>query len=193
MPRLRRLVIPGYTQHVIQRGNNRAAVFCDDRDYRTFLGMLVDACTRHDVLVHGFVLMSNHVHLMLTPSTAHGTSRAMQLVCQRYAQAFNHRYGRSGGLWQGRYHAWLIDTDAYWLACLRYVELNPVRAQLVGDASRYRWSSYSAHARGTESIVAPHPLYDNLGRSPTERQTAWRRICLLPSPHITAKGHVIQL
>jgi len=124
------------------------------------------------------VLMTNHVHLMLTPQEPDAISLAMQTIGRRYVSYFNQCHNRTGGLFEGRYRSTVIDSERYWFRCLRYVELNPVRAGLVERADHYRWSSYRCHAWGTDDpLLAQHPLYLALGASPGQRQLAWREIC----------------
>lgn len=178
MPRSRRWFVEGLSQHVVQRGHNRTSMFRDDTDRSVFLLILADACQRHDARVHGYVLMDNHIHLLVTPGSKTSLPKAMQQLGCRFVPYFNRRYGRSGGLWEGRYRAHLIETQEYWLSCLRYIELNPVRAGMVATPDRYLWSSFNAHASGREDrLLGPHPLFDALGASPGERQAVYREFC----------------
>ncbi|MBM3777118.1 MAG: transposase [Acidimicrobiia bacterium] len=182
MPRPIRTFVPRVTYHVIQRGHHQSTVFLDGLDFQTFLGLLARACSRQPIALHGYVLMSNHVHLMLTPAEPQALPKAMKTVDQQYTQHFNRRYTKTGCLWQSRYYAWPIQTERYWLTCLRYVELNPVRAGMVDEPAKYPWSSYAAHALGTANgLLTPHPLFEQLGRTPKDRQTAWRHVCQLPA------------
>jgi len=175
MPRLPRYVLPGQPQHVIQRGNNRSPLFNVDADYVCFRQYLYDACRRQDCHVHAYVLMTNHVHLLMTPETREGISKVMQSVGRRYVQYFNTKYRRTGTLWEGRYKATIIDSESYLLTCYRYIELNPVRADLVGHPSEYRWSSYRANALGTQDdLVRYHALYGALGMDDAGRRAAYR-------------------
>jgi putative transposase len=178
MPNRPRGFVPGVSLHVRQRGNNRCAVFGDDEDYEFYLLMLRSAAARHDVAVHGFSLMTTHTHLQITPSTEIGASAAMKELGVRYVLYFNRRYQRVGTLWTGRFRAKPIDDERYWVTCLRYIEQNPVRANIVVQADQYRWSSYRAHAFG-DSVdwLAGHPVLDALGSNPEERQAAYRAIC----------------
>lgn len=179
MARLPRLSLPGLPQHVIQRGNNRSACFFAEDDYRYYLDCLQDAAKRHDVAVHAYALMANHVHLLLTPTGESGITRTMQTLGRRYARYINQTYRRSGTLWEGRYQASLIDSDLYLLTCYRYIELNPVRAQMVDHAEEYPWSSYRANALGQpDPLLTPHADYRRLGRTPAERQQAYRALFL---------------
>ena len=175
LPRLPRYVAPGYPQHVIQRGNNRSVLFIDDADYRFYYDCLHAACERHGCRVHAYVFMTNHVHLLMTPSADGAIGKVMQSVGRRYVQRFNTTYQRSGTLWEGRYKATLVDTDAYLLACYRYIELNPVRAGLVRRAGDYRWSSHRANAFGeADPLVTSHERYAALAADAVACQSAYR-------------------
>jgi putative transposase len=175
MPRKPRMYLPGIPCHVIQRGNNRDACFFAEQDYLFYLDCLQDACRRYQVTVHAYVLMTNHVHLLMTPTDAEGISRVTQSVGRRYVQYINFEYRRSGTLWEGRHKASLIDADNYLLICMRYIELNPVRANMVQHPAEYRWSSYRVNAQSeTATLIQPHPLYLVLGSDPSSRQHAYR-------------------
>ena len=174
MARPSRFLVPGHPQHVIQRGNNRGRVFFGEADYRFYLTCLADACGRFACRLHAYVLMTNHVHLLISPESEDGLPRAMQSVGRRYAQFINWRRDRTGSLWEGRYRACAIDGDAYFLACSRYIELNPVRAAMVAGPADYTWSSFRANACGhPDPLVCPHPLYLSLGASTAERCGAY--------------------
>ena len=147
MARLPRFVIPGQPQHVIQRGNNRQDIFKVDNDYLFYLEKLQAAAEKHQCDIHAYVLMTNHVHLLLTPHTEEGIGKMMQMVGRYYVQFYNHSYNRTGTLWEGRYKATLIDSEHYLFTCMRYIELNPVRAKgMVDHPGKYRWSSYHCNA-----------------------------------------------
>lgn len=177
MARQPRFRIPGYPQHVVQRGNNRQPCFLGERDYRYYLDCLARAVRENSCDVHAYVLMTNHVHLLVTPHAADGIPKLMQAVGRRYVKMFNKRYERTGTLWEGRYKATLVDTDEYLLACYRYIELNPVRAGLVSDPSRYPWSSYCAHAGGRDDqLICDHEVFLNLGDKESIRRSAYRRL-----------------
>ena len=177
MARLPRFVIPGHPQHVIIRGNNRDRIFRADSDYRFYLEKLHQACEKHDCDLHAYVLMDNHVHLLMTPYGKLGISKAIQMVGRYYVQHFNYRYQRTGTLWEGRYKATLIDSERYLLTCYRYIELNPVRAGMVKHPSQYPWSSYPSNALGQENKhLNPHPHYLELAESPGLRQAAYRTL-----------------
>ena len=165
MARLPRYSLPGVPQHVIQRGNNRSRMFVSPSDYWTFRKHLQLACDEYGCSIHAYVLMTNHVHLIMSPDSAEGAGRVLQAVGRRYVPYLNRTTGRTGGLWEGRYRATVIDTDGYLLACYRYVELNPVRAGMVVDPGDYPWSSYRANALGVaDDLVTPHARYTSLGR-----------------------------
>jgi REP-associated tyrosine transposase len=177
MARLPRYGLPGQAHHVIQRGNNRGAIFARPADYRHFREYLELACAEHDCAVHAYVLMTNHVHLLITPSTADGIGRVMQSVGRRYVPYYNWSQGRVGGLFQGRFRATPIDSDQYLFSCYRYIEQNPVRAGIVRRPGEYRWSSYHANADGEpDSVVTPHELYVRLGSEPSVRRDAYRSL-----------------
>ena len=177
MARLPRFPAPGMPQHVIQRGNNRSATFAADSDFLFYRDCLAAACERYECRVHAYVLMTNHVHLLITSTTPCGISKVMQTVGRRYVRRFNDRHQRTGTLWEGRYRAALIESDRYLLTCYRYIELNPVRAGIVTDPRDYRWSSYRANALGTrDPIVSPHAEYGALGADELIRREAYRAL-----------------
>lgn len=178
MPRKPRFALPGVPQHVIQRGNNRGPCFFAAHDYRRYLEDLGAALERHGCQLHAYVLMTNHVHLLLSPLGAHGgIGRMMQSLGRRYVRYFNEKYRRTGTLWEGRYKACLVDSETYLLSCMRYIEFNPVRAGIVRDAGEYRWSSYGENAQGCgDPLVTPHGLYTALGPCASQRQAAYREL-----------------
>ena len=177
MARLPRFVLPGQPQHVIQRGNNRDVIFVVDDDYQFYLEKLGDACQRFDCDLHAYVLMTNHVHLLITPHTEQGLGKVLQSIGRYYVQYFNYHYDRTGTLWEGRYKATLLDSEQYLLTCYRYIELNPVRAGMVDHPADYPWSSYHFNALGEDDArVTPHPLYQRLGRTMDGRQSAYRQL-----------------
>src|SRR5262249_15402437 len=148
MTRLGRYFLPDQPLHVIQRGNNRQAIFFDDDDYAQFRAFLAQAADAHGCAVHAFVLMTNHIHLLVTPSRETSVPRMMQSLGRRYVRKVNDHYQRSGTLWEGRYRAAPIDSEVYFLACSRYIELNPVRARMCATPADHPWSSYRANAHG---------------------------------------------
>ena len=177
MARLPRYFVPSQPLHIIQRGNNREAIFAADDDYRFYLECLKEAALREGLAIHAYVLMTNHVHLLATPQTETSLSKTLQSVGRRYVQYFNYTYDRTGTLWEGRYKATLIDSEHYLLTCMRYIELNPVRASMVDHPGDYPWSSYPANAQGKEqALITPHTLYRRLGRTDSERQVAYRQL-----------------
>jgi putative transposase len=168
----------GLTQHVIHRGNNRCDVFRSERDYLSFLCFLGEAATHEQVDVHVYTLMTNHIHVILTPRVDGAVSKTMRTVGSNYVRYFNRRHSRTGTLFGDRFKSLIIDTDDYFLKCMRYVELNPVRARMVADPSEYRWSSYQRNALGLDNeLIVPHPLYVALGPSDGLREHSWRAIC----------------
>jgi putative transposase len=174
MARLGRYFLGGQPLHVIQRGNNRQAIFFEAADYGLYRDWLGQAAARYGVGIHAYVLMTNHVHLLATPRESESLPRMMQSLGRRYVRHVNKRYRRSGTLWEGRYRAAPIDSDAYFLTCSRYIELNPVRAGMVSDPADYPWSSHRALAGGAhDPLVAPHPLYVALGGDAAERRSAY--------------------
>jgi putative transposase len=177
MARLPRLVLPGQPHHIIQRGNNRQAIFVDDKDRQHFLANLRECALTHEVAIHAYVLMDNHVHLLATPQQVDGLSRMMQSLGRRYVGWFNHRHGRSGTLWEGRFRAALIEGERHLLACARYIELNPLRAGMLMEAGSFAWSSCAHHlGRRRDPLVTEHPMYWALGNTPFEREAAYREL-----------------
>lgn len=177
MPRQPRFWFDNAVLHVVQRGNNRMPIFVDDEDRSYFIGALIGATRKHGVAVHAYVLMSNHVHLLVAPLSAASMPRTMQTVGRRYVGRFNRVHGRSGTLWEGRYKATLVDADAYFFACMRYIELNPVRAGMVQAPGDYRWSSHAANAFGAaDALVTVHPAYVALSESIDGRCDAYRKM-----------------
>ena len=169
--------IAGIPRHIVQRGNNRLPCFLDDEDRQRYLQCLQQALRRFGCRLHAYVLMSNHVHLLLTPDEAGAVSRLMHAFARNYAGLFNGRHGRTGTLWEGRYKACLVDSGRYFLACSRYIELNPVRAWLVPQPGDHPWSSYGANAVGSiDPLLTPHPEYLALGSDPTARTAAYRSL-----------------
>jgi putative transposase len=181
MARAGRYFLPDQPLHVIQRGNNRQAVFFARDDYEQYRSWLVEAASEYGCAVHAYVLMTNHVHLLVTPADAESLPRTMQSLGRRYVRHINARYRRTGTLWEGRYRAAPIDSEAYFLACSRYIELNPVRAGMVAHPRDYRWSSYRAHADGvSDSLVVDHPLYLRLGSNPSDCQRTYAALFEAP-------------
>jgi putative transposase len=177
MPRIPRIAVPGVAMHVIQRGNNRQAVFFHDTNYVHYLNLLFESAERYDVSVHAFVCMTNHVHILLTPRNECSTSRMMQRLGASYAAGVNSVYQRTGSLWEGRFKSSLVDSERYLLACYRYIELNPVRAGMVEHPAEYRWSSYRHHAvELSEYPIRPHSEWLALGSSAEERRKRYTEL-----------------
>ena len=177
MPRRARLSIPGIPWHIIQRGNNRSVCFYAEDDYQFYLHYLEELAIKFGCAIHAYVLMTNHVHLLLTPERPDSASLLMKHLGQRYVQYINRTYKRSGTLWEGRFRSCLTQTEAYVLACYRYIELNPVRAGMVNVPQDYRWSSYHANALGeTSSLITPQNEYRRLAIDENERLEAYRAL-----------------
>ena len=177
MPRKRRFYLPGIPAHIVQRGNNRQAVFFDEQDYLAYLDYLKGAALTHGCAVHAYVLMTNHVHLLVTPRNQGSISLMVQKVGRNYVTYVNHKYGRSGPLWEGRHKGCAVAEDGYFVACSRYIELNPVRAGMVKHPGAYRWSSYRCNAVGeVNTLLSPHGLYQALGRTTQERAQNYRQL-----------------
>jgi putative transposase len=177
MARLPRLTLPGYPHHVIQRGNNRQAIFASTADYQVLLDLLRDNAQKFGVAIHAYVLMSNHFHLLATPQTADGLPQMMQAVGRSYVRTFNNAQGRTGTLWEGRYRSTLIQSERYLLACMVYIDLNPVRAALVAQAADYPWSSHGHYiGRRVDKLVTPHSLFWELGNTPFAREAAYAEL-----------------
>ena len=179
MPRKPRFFLPGVPVHLVQRGHSREPVFFENDDYRAYLEWLEESAQRYDCALHAYVLMTNHVHLLVTPQDADAISRLMQYVGRQYVPYINATYGTSGTIWEGRFKASLIHDETYLLSCMRYIEMNPVRANRVKSPGAYRWSSYKSNAQGhADPLVhlTPHALYTALGRSNPQRQTAYQAL-----------------
>jgi len=174
MARQPRLTVPGYPHHVIQRGNDRQAIVRDDQDRERLLHLLIEHGKRLGVAVHAYVLMDNHLHLLLTPESEDGLPQMMQAVGRSYVRYFNNRHGRTGTLWEGRYRSNLIETDRYLLACMVYIDLNPVRAGMVAEPAQFFWSSHRHYiGQRIDPLVSPHALIWSLGNTPFSREAAY--------------------
>ena len=177
MARLGRFFAADQPLHVIQRGNNRQAIFFADEDYALYRRWLAEAADAYGCAIHAYVLMANHVHFLLTPKKKDSLPRMMQSLGRRYVRHVNAAYGRSGTLWEGRYRAAPIDADDHFFSCCRYIEFNPVRARLAKHPRDYPWSSYRAHAMGAaDELVSPHRLFKRLVRNAAERQKEYRAL-----------------
>jgi len=177
MARQPRLDLPGIPQHVVQRGNNRLPCFLDHGDRRRYLQLLSEALLDTHCSLHAYVLMDNHVHLLMTPPEIGAVARLMQKLGRSYVGQFNARHRRTGTLWEGRYKACLVDGASYVLHCHRYIDLNPVRARMTDDPVAYPWSSCASHCGiRTDSVITPHPAYTNLASTPKGRATTYRQL-----------------
>lgn len=179
MARLPRFEFVGIPQHVVQRGNDRQPCFIAGEDYRRYLRGLQEASLENACRIHAYVLMTNHVHLVVTPDATRGVSRMMQMLGTRYVSWFNRQYRRTGTLWEGRFKSSLVDSERYLLTCYRYVEMNPVRAAMVESPGDYAWSSYACNALDRpNAIVSEHPVFRALGRTRVERCGAYRQLVI---------------
>ena len=177
MPRKPRFVLPGVPQHIIQRGHNRESCFYTTEDYQRYLHELKEAVDTNGARLHAYVLMTNHVHLLVTPTSEHSISHFMQDLGRKYVKYMNATYRRSGTLWEGRYKASLVDSEAYLLTCMRYIELNPVRANMVHHPGDYLWSSFACNAQGkANTLIVPHPLYQSLGATQDQQHHSYREL-----------------
>jgi putative transposase len=177
------MYLPGVPCHVIQRGNNRDACFFAEEDYLFYCECLGSAARRYRVAVHAYVLMTNHVHILMSPEDEAGVSRVVQSVGRRYVQYVNRTYRRSGTLWEGRHKSSLVQAEAYLMACQRYIELNPLRAGIVGHPGGYRWSSYHHNALGhRDPLISPHGLYLDLDSNRDGRLHAYRELFDIEMP-----------
>ena len=184
MPRRPRIILPGAPVHVIQRGNNRDVCFYGEDDHSSYLGWLKEYARHSGRAIHAFVLMTNHVHILLTPKSEESAGDLMKSLGQRYVQYVNRTYRRSGTLWEGRFRSCLPAEDGYVLGWYRYIELNPVRARMVAHPGEHAWSSYQSNAQGEpSSLLTPHPLYAALGTDDERRQAAYRELF---RPHFEA-------
>lgn len=177
MARLARLTLPGQVHHVMHRGNNRQAIVLDDTDRDTLLNLLWARAEQLKVAVHAYVLLQDHFQLLCTPSTADGVPRLMQGVGRDYVRHFNRRHGRTGTLWEGRYRSTLIQADRYFLPCMVFIDLDPVREGLSVDALSYSWSSHRHYAgQAPDRHVTPHAAYWALGNTPFAREAAYAEL-----------------
>ena len=177
MPRTARLRLAGLPLHIVHRGNNRGACFFQEADYRRYLTKLQECTYRFDCQVHAYVLMTNHVHLLVSPAVPTAISWFMKRVAQDHAQHVNRTYGRTGAVWENRYYSSFVDSESYLLRCHRYIESNPVRAAMVRHPAEYPWSSFRANAFGyPDGLLTQHCVYGGLGSTPETRQTAYRAL-----------------
>lgn len=177
MPRKPRFFVPGAPVHVVQRGHNRSAIFFDSLDYLEYLRCLKQAADNYGCEIHAYVLMTNHVHLLLTPERADSVARLFQNLGRHYVGHINKTYQRHGSLWEGRYKSNVIESQTYLLSCMRYIEMNPVRAGMVDHPAKYRWSSYAANALGSDNaILMAQAEYIALAQSAENRQSVYRSL-----------------
>jgi putative transposase len=175
MPRQARLILPGVAVHIIQRGNNRGACFRETSDYLVYLACLSELSAKLECRMHAYCLMTNHVHLLLTPPSVDACISLMRNLGQRYVQYFNRRHARTGTLWEGRFRSCVAESARYVLACYRYIELNPVRAGMVNSPADYAWSSHAANGSiHTRTFLSPHAELIALGEDSSSRHTAYR-------------------
>ena len=184
MARPVRFTLPGLPHHVVQRAHRREPCFFEDADRECYLDLLREHSERQNCQIHAYVLMTNHVHLLVTPRQEGGVGRMMQGIGRTFVRKMNARLARNGTLWEGRYRACIVADERYLLACYRYIELNPVRAGMVQAPDRYRWSSYRGNALGRpDPLLTPHPAFVALGREPKARQEAYQSLVREQIPH----------
>lgn len=177
MPRKPRFYLAGVPVHIVQRGHSREPVFFEDGDYQAYLGWLSESAKRYGCAIHAYVLMTNHIHILATPSRKDSVTLMMQYIGRRYVPYINFTYGTSGTLWEGRYKASLVQDEHYLLRCMRYIELNPVRANMVKSPGAYRWSSYKSNgSEQKQALITPHAEYKALGRSAAARCKAYKAL-----------------
>src|SRR3954467_12999356 len=186
MPRAARLIVPDLSVHIVQRGHDGNDCFFEDGDYFAYLNLLREFAPRCACSVHAYCLMTNHVHLFVTPHAATSCALLMKNVGQRYVQQVNARRERSGTLWEGRFYSCLVPTERYALACYRYVDCNPVKPGMASHPDEYRWSSYRVNARAMRGgFITPHPIYLALAEDDSRRAEAYRQLCDAPlSPEL---------
>ncbi len=177
MPRLPRLNLPGIPQHIVQRGNNRQDCFFEEQDYIVYLDKLKEYSIKNNVAVHSYVLMTNHVHLLVTPTQGDGVSKMMQSLGRCYVRYINQTYERTGSIWEGRFKSSLVDSENYLLRVSCYIEMNPARANMVAELSDYPWSSYQHNALGKDiKLITPHECYQSLAKTDKTRQKRYRAL-----------------
>jgi len=176
MPRRTRMYLPELPYHLVQRGNNREVCFVEPENYQFYLELWKECSSKYDVAVHAYCLMTNHIHVLATPGRADSISNATRVIGSRYAYYFNKKYKRTGTLWEGRHKSSLVQSERYFLTCCRYIELNPVVADMVAKPEEYKWSSYRVNAWGRESSLIPHAEYLKLGADFESRGFAYREL-----------------
>ena len=195
MGRPLRLLVPGLPHHLLLRGHNRQAVFVDDEDRRRFLAELQAVVREYRLPLHGYALLDNHVHLLLTPPDDRALSRAMQSLGRRYVAAFNQRHGRSGSLWEGRYRTCIVDPDGAFLDCLRHIETHAHRSAVMApELHASRWTSLPHHlGAASDPLVTDHPAFWRLGNTPFERELAYRRLVDEPQDRAWTDAMAVRL
>ncbi|MCW9014219.1 MAG: transposase [Gammaproteobacteria bacterium] len=176
MPRRARMYLAGLPYHIVQRGNNREACFIEVENYLYYLELLREVSARYGMSLHAYCLMTNHIHLLVTPGTNTTISNTMKVVGSRYAQYINKKYNRTGTLWEGRHKSSLVQSDKYFLICSRYIELNPVAAGMVKSPEEYKWSSYHFNAWGDAGWLTSHEEYNKLGNTREIRCSSYREL-----------------
>ncbi len=176
MPRRSRMYLPNQPYHITQRGNNRQPCFFEPDDYQYYLELWKNMSNRYGVLVHAYCLMTNHIHILASPEHETAISDTMRVVGSRYAQFINNKYQRTGSLWEGRHKSSMVQTEQYLLICYRYIELNPVRANMVDLPEDYPWSSYVSNAHGSENWITPHEIYCALGQNSEMRCYYYKKL-----------------
>ncbi|CAN7646952.1 transposase [Pseudoduganella sp. LjRoot289] len=187
MPRPPRIQLAGVPIHIVQRGHNRSPCFFEAEDFEFYLHWLGVALQENECALHSYVLMDNHVHLLLTQAELGNCARLFMSLGRRFVHFVNTKYKRSGTLWESRYRSSLVQAESYLMRCHHYIEYNPVRANMVHDPASYRWSSYRANALGQRNpLITPHALYTGLASLPDARHLAYRDLCaqLLGEPEI---------
>jgi putative transposase len=174
MARPHRIQLAGVPLHIVQRGHSRNPCFFDTEDYEFYLHWLGAGLEEHGCKLHAYVLMTNHVHLLMTPSEPDGPAKLFISLGPRFVRFINRKYDKSGTLWEGRYRSSLVQSEDYLMRCHRYIELNPVRANMVEHPSHYRWSSFRKNALGEHNpLITQHPLYTALASLEPARQAAY--------------------
>ena len=177
MPRKPRFYLPNIPVHIVQRGHSREPVFFENADYQAYLFWLQEAALRYGCDIHAYTLMTNHIHILATPEQQNSISLMMQYTGRFYVPYINHKYGTSGTIWEGRYKASMVHDEEYLLTCMRYIEMNPVRADMVKSLGAYRWTSYQANALGkANAIVKMHDIYKSLGKTKEQRLNVYKAL-----------------
>ena len=169
------MYLSGYAYYIVHRGNNREACFFEAENYHVYLKYLGDSLCRYGNRLHAYCLMTNHVHLLVTPLEVSSISNLMKVACSRYAQYINRKYSRTGSLWEGRHKSSVVESEQYLMKCCRYIELNPVAAKMVSSPQEYLWSSYHRNAWGDKDpLISPHTIYLDLGKDQRQRCSNYR-------------------